>query len=169
MKSKRAIFVSCLAAAGLLASPAFGQQRQVATPHAPVHVARSYPRNGGSRYGGMWHGGDWHHHGRNHVYFYGYPYAYGWYPYYWGWPWGYNYYPYGYGYYSYGQSGYGDNGGALVEQVQGRLADEGYYSGAVDGVLGPRTRAAIRAYERRHGLAADGALSGQLLSHMGFR
>ena len=169
MKSKRAIFLSCLAAAGLFASPAFGQSQHVSTPRATARTARSYPQYGSSRYGGMWHGGDWHHHhGGSHIYFYGYPYA--WYPYYWGGPWGYDYYyPYNYGYYSYGQPPYGYNSGALVEQVQSRLADNGYYSGVVDGVLGPRTRAAIRTYERRHGLPVDGMLTGQLLSHMGFR
>ena len=97
----------------------------------------------------------------------------------WGWGWGYPYgyygygYPYGYGYgYPYGdgygyQSGYDSNysgssyGGTAygsdypthsrVAELQRRLARAGYYHGAIDGILGTRTREAIRAYERDHG------------------
>jgi peptidoglycan hydrolase-like protein with peptidoglycan-binding domain len=38
-----------------------------------------------------------------------------------------------------------------VAELQNRLASAGYYHGAVDGILGPATRRAIRAYERDHG------------------
>jgi peptidoglycan hydrolase-like protein with peptidoglycan-binding domain len=35
--------------------------------------------------------------------------------------------------------------------IQRRLARAGYYHGRIDGVMGPRTRSAMRAYERdRH-------------------
>jgi hypothetical protein len=106
--------------------------------------------------------------------FYGYPY-YG-YPYYGGYYGGYSYYPYSaygaYGpgapYYSsrpLGRSGYG--GGSVVARVQQRLASAGYYRGGIDGVMGPRTRSAIRAYERRHGLPIDGAIDRPLLEAMG--
>jgi len=91
----------------------------------------------------------------------------------WGWDWGYpyGYYgygsPYGYGYgYPYGyDSGYqGSNYGGTsygsdypthsrVAELQRRLAQAGYYHGAIDGILGPRTQQAIRAYERDHGYA----------------
>jgi hypothetical protein len=73
------------------------------------------------------------------------------------------YYPYGYGAY---QGGYGVNG-SLVVQVQRRLASAGYYSGPVDGVMGRGTRRAIRAFERSHGLPADGAIRRRLLATMG--
>src|SRR5260370_6210312 len=113
---------------------------------------------------------------------YGYPYySYGpsvsfgfGYPYYsYGYPYGYyGSYPsdYSYGYYSYDRSGYGGYAnGSVVIQVQSRLARAGYYRGAIDGVMGPRTRYAIQAYERDHGLRVDGAISGSLLRNMGLR
>src|SRR5881409_2510390 len=61
-------------------------------------------------------------------------------------------YPYTYSYY---QPAYGYDAGT-VATVQRRLGELGYYHGVVDGVMGPRTRAAIAAYESRHGLAVDG-------------
>ena len=73
-----------------------------------------------------------------------------------GWGWG---YPYGYyggynhGYYGSGY-GYGDSSGSRVAELQSRLASAGYYHGAIDGILGPATRRAIRAYERDHGYAS---------------
>jgi Putative peptidoglycan binding domain len=79
-----------------------------------------------------------------------YPYGYGYYPY--GYP-PYGYYPYGngYGYGSYNQSGYlGSAAGrrSSVVDIQRRLAHAGYYHGRIDGVMGPRTRSAMRAYQR---------------------
>jgi len=90
--------------------------------------------------------------------------------------WGWDGYPYGYGYgYSYGaygysngygqngygqggygqdQNGYGQYGEASqsrVAELQRRLQRAGYYHGSIDGVLGPQTRSAIRAYEQNHG------------------
>jgi hypothetical protein len=98
-------------------------------------------------------------------YGYGYPYySYGYYPYDY-----YGSYPYTYGYYS-SQPGYDTYAnGSIVIQVQSRLARAGYYHGAIDGVMGPRTHYAIQAYERDHGLRVDGAISGQLLRNMGLR
>jgi hypothetical protein len=90
--------------------------------------------------------------------YYGY-YPYGYYPY--------GYYPYdSYGYGSYGESGYGYGYGGRSEIVaaQRRLARAGYYHGAIDGILGPQTRRAIRAYERDHNLSRYGAIDRRLLS-----
>ena len=83
---------------------------------------------------------------------FGFPWWWGWGPS-WGWGSG---YPYGYyGGYNYGGygSGYGysDSSGSRVAELQSRLASAGYYHGAVDGIMGPATRRAIRAYERDHG------------------
>ena len=72
-----------------------------------------------------------------------------------GWGWGYPYGYYGgYNYGDYGSSyGYGDSSGSRVAELQSRLASAGYYHGAIDGILGPATRRAIRTYERDHGYA----------------
>jgi hypothetical protein len=103
-------------------------------------------------------------------YYGGYPRFYGAYPY------GYtSYYPYGAGYgygagyYGAGYPYYGARGYArsIVARVQSRLARAGYYAGPIDGVIGPRTRYAIRAYEARHGLPADGRIDSRLLATMG--
>lgn len=93
---------------------------------------------------------------------FGYPYSYGYSSYY---P-----YDYSYGSYGYNRPGYNTYGnGSIVIQVQSRLARAGYYRGAIDGAMGPRTHYAIQAYERDHGLRVDGAISGQLLRNMGLR
>lgn len=113
--------------------------------------------------------------------YYGSPY-YGGYPYYGGsYYGGYPYGSYGSGYpYGYGASYYGSAypsyynrsvgrsySGSTVTRVQERLARSGYYRGPIDGVMGPRTRYAIRVYERRHGLPADGIIDRRLLATMG--
>jgi putative peptidoglycan binding protein len=76
----------------------------------------------------------------------------GWGPWAWGWGpwWGLNgSYPYGYYGGDYGSGyGYGDSSQSRVAELQRRLARAGYYHGAIDGIMGPATRRAIRAYER---------------------
>jgi hypothetical protein len=84
-------------------------------------------------------------------FFYSYPYPY------------YGYYPYPY--YGYSDYGYG-YGNARVIEVQRRLARAGYYHGAIDGIMGPQTRRAIRAYERDHNMPAYGVIDGQRLTIM---
>jgi hypothetical protein len=68
---------------------------------------------------------------------------------------------YGNGYYGnryYGSNyyrGYGYNGyQSSVARLQQRLARAGYYRGSIDGLMGPRTRYAVRAYQRDHGTAS---------------
>ena len=83
---------------------------------------------------------------------------------------GYPYSGYGYGYYAprttvYATSNINDD--ATVAAVQRRLARGGYYHGSVDGVIGPGTRSAIRAFERNNGLPVDGLIDRQLLRTMG--
>jgi Putative peptidoglycan binding domain len=101
----------------------------------------------------------------------GYPYAYG-YPY--GYPpyYGGGYYGGGYyggGYYGSGYDGGGYYGGysnagyasysygsrsassqSSVVRLQQRLARAGYYRGPIDGIMGSRTRYALRAYQHDH-------------------
>jgi hypothetical protein len=131
--------------------------------------------------GGNWH--HHHHgHSNDFVFigsfgfpFFGYPYGYGYAPY------GYGYSPYGYGYdsgyYGYGSSYYGSgyygnssygngyypssyyrgysyNGNRSgVVRLQQQLARAGYYRGPIDGIMGTRTRYALRAYRHDHGTA----------------
>ena len=96
-------------------------------------------------------------HNRTFVFFdtFGFPFFYP-YPYY-------GYYPYDY--YGYNDYGYGD--ARLVVEVQRRLARAGYYHGAIDGILGPETRRAIRAYERDHKMPTYGVIDRQLVRTLG--
>ncbi len=41
-------------------------------------------------------------------------------------------------------------------QVQARLKELGYYTGNVDGILGPGTKTAVTLFQQQHGLAVDG-------------
>ena len=53
---------------------------------------------------------------------------------------------------------------AHVEAIQAALRDAGYYSGAVDGLVGEQTKQAIAEYERKLGWAPTGAASRALLA-----
>lgn len=135
---------------------------------------------GGGWHGGGWHGGGWRGagwHGRGRYWyrgrffgpaigFYGY-----WYPW---WGWDYPYYPaayYGYDpYYNGSYEGHsgsydGDNDPRLTSTraVQAALAWRGYYSGRVDGVMGPETRDAIRSFQTREGLPVTGRIDSRLI------
>ena len=103
-------------------------------------------------------------------YGYGYGYPYGGYyppPYYGGGYYGSGYYGggyYGNGYYGGGSYGpvyasyaYGSGSGSdsSVVRLQQRLSRAGYYRGPIDGVMGSRTRYALRAYQHDHGAGAD--------------
>ena len=54
----------------------------------------------------------------------------------------------------------------LVMRVQQELNVSGYASGAPDGIYGPQTASAVRAYQTNNGLAADGKVSVALYDHM---
>ena len=57
--------------------------------------------------------------------------------------------------------------GAAVKQIQTKLKNWGYYSGGVDGVYGSATEAAVRAFQRKNGLTADGKAGPQTLKALG--
>ena len=57
-------------------------------------------------------------------------------------------------------------GEATVLAIQETLREDGLYDGRVDGLVGPKTRAAIRAYESIHGLPQTGAPTEALLDFM---
>src|SRR5258707_11146978 len=60
-------------------------------------------------------------------------------------------------------------GSAGIAAVQVALRAHGLYSGTIDGVVGPGTRAAVRSVQRRAGLAADGVAGPQTLRALGRR
>ncbi len=62
---------------------------------------------------------------------------------------------YGNGYRSSYYQGYGYNGNrSRVVRLQQQLARAGYYRGPIDGIMGTRTRYALRAYQHDHGTAS---------------
>lgn len=46
--------------------------------------------------------------------------------------------------------------GGEVKEVQRRLKQWGYYSGSIDGVYGPATAEAVKKFQKKNGLTADG-------------
>jgi peptidoglycan hydrolase-like protein with peptidoglycan-binding domain len=42
-----------------------------------------------------------------------------------------------------------------VTELQRQLSRDGYYSGAIDGIMGPETRRALRAYRNDRGGSYD--------------
>jgi peptidoglycan hydrolase-like protein with peptidoglycan-binding domain len=55
---------------------------------------------------------------------------------------------------------------ATVRAIQSGLNRHGFDAGRVDGVVGPRTRQAIRDYQAAYGLLVDGQPSRQLADHI---
>jgi hypothetical protein len=113
----------------------------------------------------QWHDrGWWRSHHSRIVFYFGAPYYWDtgyWYP-----AWG--YYP---GYtYQYDGPIYGYNDlspDQVIVNVQAQLQRDGYYSGPVDGILGPMTRQAIAAFQADHGLAITSAVDQPTLASLG--
>lgn len=57
--------------------------------------------------------------------------------------------------------------GSEVRQIQTKLKQWGYYDGAVDGVFGSKTTAAVKLFQQRNGLTADGVAGPATLAAMG--
>jgi hypothetical protein len=73
-------------------------------------------------------------------------------------------------YYAYDGPIYGYNGLApdrVIVDVQSQLQRDGYYDGAVDGVLGPMTREAIAAFQADNGLAVTSVIDEPTLATLG--
>ena len=51
--------------------------------------------------------------------------------------------------------------------IQQRLKKWGYYTGAVDGILGPKSVAAIKKFQRNNGLAVDGIVGPKTAAKIG--
>lgn len=57
--------------------------------------------------------------------------------------------------------------GSEVRQIQTKLKQWGYFDGAVDGIFGAQTEKAVRYFQRKNGLTADGIAGPQTLKAMG--
>ena len=57
--------------------------------------------------------------------------------------------------------------GERVKQLQTRLKRWGYYSGAIDGIFGSGTEAAVKAFQRKNGLTADGIVGSRTAAALG--
>lgn len=117
----------------------------------------------------QWHDSDWWRRHNNRIVFvfvFSQPFPFFfdsgfWYP-----CWG--YYPGAY--YPYDGPIYGYNGlppDQVITNVQIQLQSSGYYSGPIDGVLGPLTRAAIADYQRDQGLAITAGIDEPTVASLG--
>ncbi|HXH13438.1 MAG TPA: peptidoglycan-binding domain-containing protein [Alphaproteobacteria bacterium] len=59
--------------------------------------------------------------------------------------------------------------GALVRAVQEALTQRGYHPGAVDGIYGPQTAAAVQGFQVDNGLVADGEAGPFTLTALGIQ
>lgn len=63
-------------------------------------------------------------------------------------------------------SRYGSSGNE-VKQIQTKLKSWGYYNGSIDGIYGTQTVNAVKYFQHRNGLAADGVAGTKTLAAMG--
>ncbi len=56
--------------------------------------------------------------------------------------------------------------GEAVRQVQKRLIELGYLNGSADGIFGPMTEAAVRAFQRKAGIVVDGLVGSQTIAKL---
>lgn len=54
--------------------------------------------------------------------------------------------------------------GAAVSELQTKLKNKGFYSGAIDGIFGTGTENAVKAFQKANGLAADGIVGSKTLA-----
>lgn len=59
--------------------------------------------------------------------------------------------------------------GSVVSQIQTKLKSWGYYSGDVDGIFGSRTEEAVKRFQRKNGLTADGVVGTATLNALGIQ
>lgn len=132
-------------------SARYSDRRNHVDGRRPANWHRNWDRRRHHRWNGRW----WRYAGGYWLPFYAgyYPYANSSYLY--------DYYP---GDYYTSSDQYSDS---TVSAAQAQLASQGYYHGAIDGVLGPETRDAIRRYQRDHGLSASGVLTAATLQSLG--
>ena len=66
----------------------------------------------------------------------------------------------------YGLSKFGSRGDE-VKQIQTKLKNWGYYDGNVDGIFGSKTESAVKSFQRKNGLQADGVVGDKTLKALG--
>ena len=66
----------------------------------------------------------------------------------------------------YGISRYGSNG-EEVKEIQKKLKEWGYYDGHVDGIYGYKTYSAVKKFQSKNRLKADGIAGEKTLSALG--
>ena len=59
--------------------------------------------------------------------------------------------------------------GEEVRQIQTKLKAWGYYKGAVDGIYGTNTANAVKSFQKKNGLTADGIAGNQTLKALGIQ
>ena len=59
--------------------------------------------------------------------------------------------------------------GETVKKIQQKLKNWGYYTGAVDGIFGAKTTAAVKLFQKRNGLVADGIAGSGLTARLHFQ
>lgn len=59
------------------------------------------------------------------------------------------------------------NTGSTVRTIQRKLKNWGYYTGSVDGIFGPKTKEAVKYFQRKNGLAVDGIVGNKTLAALG--
>jgi hypothetical protein len=117
-------------------------------------------------YQAQWHDRNWwhNHYGNNIVFVFGAPYY--WSAGYWFPAWGYSpsaYYAWDGPIYAYNRM----PPDQVIANVQAALQEQGYYSGEVDGLIGPLTRGAIADYQRDHGLYMTSTIDQPTLQSLG--
>ena len=166
MKNQSFVFLPAVALAlGVLATPSMAREKQ---KDAEPGEVRADPVSTGRHFGGTYqHGGGYY---GDHYYSYRPRWNFGFGLY--SWPfWGPHYYDYYTGKspknLAYTHPIYLETpryvAGGLEIDVQRALAHKGYYSGAVDGDIGPQTQAAIRAFQRDSHSFVTGQINTALL------
>ena len=59
------------------------------------------------------------------------------------------------------------NTGTQVRTIQKKLKNWGYYKGAIDGIFGSQTKEAVKYFQRKNGLAVDGVVGPKTLAALG--